>query len=96
MSIGGVEDFYPPDATISSELYRRADNELMGNDLKRLMRNGALHIDVMELRLRKALVALRAVRPCVEVYRDRWDFTLGSAMLRDLDETIASLEAHHK
>ena len=42
------------------------------------------------------LVALRTVRPCVEVYRDRWDFTLGSAMLRDLDETIASLEAHHK
>jgi hypothetical protein len=82
----------PSGSTIASELYRRAENDLLGHDLTVLMRNGGLQINVLEIRLGKALVALRTVRPCVVVYRDRYDFTLGTAMLSDLDAVIARME----
>jgi hypothetical protein len=39
---------FPPD--LASELYRRADNELLGNDIKRLMRNAALTINRLSIR----------------------------------------------
>ena len=42
------------------------------------------HVEQLERELRRALIGLRTVRPCVEVYRDKYDYTVGTAMLSDL------------
>ena len=36
------------------------------------------HVEQLERELRRALIGLRTVRPCVEVYRDKYDYTVGT------------------
>jgi hypothetical protein len=79
-------------AEIANALYEDAEIEAVPNRTAALMRNGGLAINVQEIRLRRALVGLRTVRPCVEVYRDKFDFTEGTAMLADLDALVARME----
>jgi hypothetical protein len=50
------------------------------------------NVERLERNLRKAFIALRTLRPCVEIYRDKYDFTEGTALLRDLDFHLTALE----
>lgn len=77
---------------LPEELYARAEDPDRPGNLAALLRNAALAINVGDIRLAKALVGLRTVRPAVEGFRDSRDFTLGTAMLADLDALIRHLE----
>jgi hypothetical protein len=50
------------------------------------------HVEQLERELRRALIGLRTVRPCVEVYRDKYDYTVGTAMLSDFNALVSRLE----
>jgi hypothetical protein len=78
-------------AEIANALYEEAESEAIPHRTSALMRNGGLAINVQEIRLRRALIGLRTIRPCVEVYRDKYDFTEGTNMLADLDALIARM-----
>ena len=49
------------------------------------------HVEQLERELRRALIGLRTVRPCVEVYRDKYDYTVGTAMLSDFNALVSRL-----